>query len=269
MFNNESQNEEYDWMGCSFLFNKMPLYEFNLFNNNEYESQFKEEIINSIITLNKLNVNRNENLEDSEYIDANPREKSNIFKVTIKNTNLGRKRKDETEIFTDNGHSKYHPDNILTKIQVHFISFIIIFVNIVLRTLGYKEQFNQINYKFKKNVSKTNIDTLIKSNIGYILSQEISSKYKKDKKHNIIIYKTLENKPILRNIFSYNYKDFFKNFYCSKESNINLNKFDSNINIDLYKFGEEMYKDLKEKNINDPLYIQKLEEVVNNIFKSK
>ena len=241
MSNYESQNEENDRIDYSLLFDKMPLYEFNLFNSNESDFKFKEEIINSIITLNKLNVNRNENLENSEYIDANTREKSNIFKVTIKNTNLGRKRKNETYIFNDTGHNKYHPDNILTKIQVHFISFIFIFVNLVLKTLGYKEQFNKINYKIKRKISKKYINDLKGKNIEYILKQKKSPKYKKNKE-NEDIYEKLKNEPILKIIFSYNYKDFFNNFYCSKENNINLNKFDSNlnINIDLYKYGAKI-----------------------------
>ena len=147
--------EAQNWMDCSFLFDKIPLYEFSRFNKGESDFRFKEDINSKTIwtiseLLNNLNVNKNEILEDSEYINANSREKSIFFKVTTKNKKLGRKRKIEIENFTDTGHDKYHPDNMKTKIQVHFISFIFIFVNVVLRILGYKEQFDKIDYSLKK-----------------------------------------------------------------------------------------------------------------------
>ena len=265
MFNNDSPNEEaQNWMDYSFLFDKLPLYEFNQFNNGESDFRFKEDIINSITTLNKLNVNENN-------INANTKEKSNIFKVTIKNNKLGRKKRIEIEILTDTGHSKYHPDNMKTKIQVHYISFIFKFVNIVIRILGYKEQFDKIDYSLKRNVSKKNINRLEEENIEYILTQKKSKKYKNSKEENKDIYEKLKNEPILRNIFSYNYKEFFYNFYCNKETNINLNKFDSNLNVDinLDKYGAKIYKHLKEKNINDPMYIKKMDQIVKNMFKTE
>ena len=49
---------------------------------------------------------------------------------TIKIIKNGRKRKNETEIFVGIYHNKYYSDNILRKIQVHFISFIIKFLNL-------------------------------------------------------------------------------------------------------------------------------------------
>ena len=185
-------------------------------------------------------------------------------KKMIKN---GRKRKNETEIFVGICHNKYYSDNVLRKIQVHFISFIIKFINLVLLELGYREKFLNINYSFKTNVNKKNIVKLKISNIGYILSQKISTKYKKYAERNKVIYETLKNNPILNNIFSYNYKDFFKDFYYNKESSLNLNKFGLNINLK-NKYGKEikMYNDLKEENNRDPLYIKRLEECVNNLL---
>ena len=191
----------------------------------------------------------------------------NPFNKTKKMIKNGRKRKNETEIFVGICHNKYYSDNILRKIQVHFISFIIQFINLVLLELGYRDKFYNINYSLKTNVNKRNIEKLKISNIGYILSQKISLKYKKDAKRNQIIYEKLKNNPILSNIFSYNYKDFFKDFYYNKESNLNLNKFGLNINLK-HKYGTKikMYNDLKEKN-KDSEYIKKLDECVNILIK--
>ena len=188
-----------------------------------------------------------------------------------KNNKIGRKRKkeNENEIFDDTVHNKYRSDNVIRKIQVHFISFIITFINLMLLELGYSDIFCNINYTFKANVIKRNIIKLNKSNIGYILKQKISSKYsKKDRETNKIIYEKLKNIPVLRNIFAYNYKDFFKDFYYNNENNLNLNKFGLNINLK-YKYGNKikMYNDLKEANIKDPKYIKRLDECVNNLLK--
>ena len=228
------------------------------------ESYIEEDRINNRIS--SIPINENENLEDNN----DTRERS-FFKVTRKNNKLGRKRKieNEKEILEENEHNKYSSDNAKRKIQVHFISFIITFINFVLKELGYTDEFCNINYDFKINVNKNNIEKLKNPDIGYIFSQTLSSKYKKkNPDKNKIIYQRLKNIPVLRNIFAYNYKDFFKDFYYNKENDLNLNKFGLNINIK-YKYGKKikMYNDLKEKNNKDPEYIKRLDECVNNLLK--
>ena len=138
-----------------------------------------------------------------------------------------------------------------------------------MKVLGYTDEFYNINNKFKINVNKKNIEELKNSKIGHILSQKINSKYnKKNPETNKIIYKKLKNIPILRNIFAYNYKDFFEEFYYNNENDLNLNKFGLNINLK-YKYGKEikMYNDLKLKNNIDPEYIKRLDECINNLLK--
>ena len=256
---------------------------YNIFTNEEYEFSkdfdnnsfnfteffFGEANINPIILentgINILNDSKNKKSEDDiENINEITREKT-YFKVSKKTTNLGRKRKDENH---DTYHNKYSTDNVLRKIQVHFISFIITFVNIVLKELGYQEQFYKIDYQFKKNVNKKNISNLKKLNIGNILSQNISQKYKwKNKEENKIIYQRIKNYPIIRNIISYNYMDLFKNIYCKNESKINLIIFGSDININLYEKGAKMYKDLKNKYNKDSKYLKELNNCIINLLK--
>ena len=265
MFNNESQSEE----NQSHMNN---LFSFP-FINDEYNILEDDIIISSklvTIPLKTINGNRNEDSEDSLYGNAKTGYKSNFFKIAKKNNKIGRKRKNETEIIVDTGHNKYQTDNILRKLQVHFISFIIKFINLVVLVLGYRDEFCNINYSFKTNVNKSNIEKLKISNIGYILNQNISTKYQKDAESNKVIYEKLKNNPILCNIFSYNYKDFFKDFYYNKESSLNLNKFGLNINLK-HKYGKEikMYNDLKEENNKDPLYTKRLEECVNNLLEDE
>ena len=262
MFNDESQSEEnQSYMNNLFSFPSI---------KDEYNILDDDIIISRklvTIPLKMTNGNKNEDSEDSEYGKAETRDKS-FFKVIKKNSKIGRKRKNETENFVGDGHNKYHSDNVLRKIQVDFISFIIKFINLVLLILGYRDKFYNINYSFKTNVNKRNIEKLKILNIGYILSQNISTKYKKDAESNKVIYEKLKKNHILSHIFSYNYKDFFNDYYYNKESNLNLNKFGLNINVK-HKYGKKIkiYNDLKEKNIKDSEYIKILDEGVYNFLK--
>ena len=248
--------------------------------NYEFQSKENESHMNNLLPFpfiddyeeifeDDINDNKLEDSEYSEYGSGETRDKS-FFKAIKKNSKIGRKRKNETEIFVDTCHNKYHSDNVLRKIQVHYISFIINFINLVLLILGYRDEFCNINYSFKTNVNKRNIEKLKISNIGHILSQNISTKYIKDAKSNKAIYEKLKNNPILSNIFAYNYKDFFNDFYYSKESNLNLNKFGLNINLK-HKYGKKIkikkYNDLKEENIKDSEYIKRLDECAYNFLK--
>ena len=233
--------------------------------NKEYQREENDFFLENFTPFNNVNDINNQYSEDKDTGD-----KTNMFIITRKNNKKGRKRKMEyeKEIFDNNYHNKYISDNVIRKIQVHFISFIITFINLVLLELGYRDIFLNINYSFKADLNKRNIIKIKNSNIGYILCQKISSKYKKKPETNIIIYEKLKNIPILRNIFDYNYTDFFKDFYYNNENNLNLNKF--GLNIDLkYKYGKKikMYNDLKEANIKDPKYIKRLDEYVYNLIK--
>ena len=105
-------------------------------------------------------------------------------------------------------HDKNSSDNLLIKIQVHYISFIVSFINEILKNLNYKQRFFKLDYKFKKNVKKEFVESLKTQNIGDIICNEISDKYDKkkyNKKNNISIYNEVKNDEILRKIFSENY----------------------------------------------------------------
>ena len=91
MFNDESQSEEnQSHMNNLFSFPSI---------NDEYNILEDDIIISSkliTIPLEMTNHNKDEDLEDSEnYGKAKTRDKSNFFKVIIKNNKIGRKRKNE------------------------------------------------------------------------------------------------------------------------------------------------------------------------------
>ena len=237
-FQSEDNQSEFDISNPHYMFQLNPLFIIG-------ESNNEEVIFSKLETPSKETYdNGNENLEDSVT-----KEKSK-FKVTKIISKIGRKRKRKNEAYisVELDHNKYCSDNILRKIKVHFISFI-------------------INYTFKANSNKRSIEKLKNSYIGYILNQKISSKYKMDAESNKVLYEKYKNIHVLHNIFCYRTKDFFEEFYYNKESNFNLNKFGLNINLkDKYREKLKTYNDLKDKYINDTEYIKRLDTCVSNFI---
>lgn len=159
--------------------------------------------------------------------------------ITRKNVR-GRKRNRENSIEINNAdrfiHNKFGADNLLRKIQVHYLSFITQYSNEVLKKFGFKDSFNKMDYKIKKNVNKKNIMKLKKLNIGEILCFNISPKYStKAKDFNINLYKKAICNPTIKKIFSENYLVLFRNIYYPNERIINLEKYGLNDTLILSK----------------------------------
>lgn len=81
-------------------------------------------------------------------------------------------------------HDKNTIDNVLRKIQVNYISFIVSYINDILTNLNYKERFYKLDYSFKQNINKQFVESLKTKNIGEIICNKISNKYKKDENTN-------------------------------------------------------------------------------------
>ena len=76
-------------------------------------------------------------------------------------------------------HNKYTAYNLLRKIQVHYLTFIIYFMNYLLYKLGYNKKFYKLDYDFKKNVKKEFVKSLKSQNIGEIICSFPLSRKKK------------------------------------------------------------------------------------------
>jgi hypothetical protein len=105
------------------------------------------------------------------------------------------------------------------------ISFIIFFLNDILRSFGIKERFLKLDYKFINDANKQNFVELKNKNIGDIISNKISSKYKKDKNINSNLYELLKLNKVLEKIFDIKYITFFEKYYMKKEKTIELRIF--------------------------------------------
>lgn len=108
-------------------------------------------------------------------------------------------------------------DNILVKIQVHFINFIINVSNDIIKYIFKKQKysFKQIDYKYKRNASFENFNKLKEVPIKEILSKEISSKYKLIPKstNSDILSIVTSSTQWLNNFFNINYLEFFSIYY--------------------------------------------------------
>ena len=148
-----------------------------------------------------------------------PSLKKNPFSVTIvpqkENDELtGKKRKrgrqvevsDSTAGKSQKTHDKFSTDNLLRKIQVHYISFLISFINEILKALNFKQQFFKLDYKFKRNVNKNIFEALKDKKLSDIICNKISDKYKEqDKLANFKIYDQLKNEKVLEKLFNEKY----------------------------------------------------------------
>ena len=194
----------------------------------------------------------------------------NLIFSTIKKKR-GRVQNKERKTRTLKIHNKYTSDNLLRKIQVHYLTFIIYFMNDLLYKLGYNEKFYKLDYDFKKNVKKEFVKYLKSQNIGEIIcSFPISSKYRisKDKTINENENKVLQFKKnkILNQLLSQNYLQLFKKIYYKNNKCINLNEFGLNTKITLSS-QVKMYQDLV-KNF-DKGYKDKLNKCVKENFLNK
>lgn len=181
----------------------------------------------------------------------------------------GRKRNRPLQI-GDKIHDKYYEDNILRKIQVHYINFIKFYINEILSILGFDVKFYDINYNIKKTTNKNNISLLKSLPISYILCQNISRKFRKLFKQNKNINKTIFNKVINNDIIKYivfqKYERLFKDVYLKNKKCINING--QNIFLQTVKTFEDLLKNDKDFSTNS-LYRNKINEVIEKYYFKK
>lgn len=181
----------------------------------------------------------------------------------------GRKRNRPLQI-GDKIHDKYYEDNILRKIQVHYINFIKFYINEILSILGFDVKFYDINYNIKKTTNKNNISLLKSLPISYILCQNISRKFRKLFKQNKNINKTIFNKvinnDIIKDIVFQKYERLFKDVYLKNKKCINING--QNIFLQTVKTFEDLLKNDKDFSTNS-LYRNKINEVIEKYYFKK
>ena len=135
----------------------------------------------------------------------------------IRNKNINQKRgrvRKSLKKEKSKAHDRNTIDNLLRKVQVHYLTFITTFLNNALNILNKGKKFQKLDYKYKRNIKKTFVNSLKIKNIGDIIRTEISEKYKKfDKDYNKALFEEYKKDEILSELFKKQYLVLFKKIY--------------------------------------------------------
>ena len=161
-------------------------------------------------------------------------------------------------------HDKKSEDNIIRKIQVNYVKFIINFINELLKTIGIKGlSFIPLDYNFIKKISKKDRDNLNSKTIKEVFcDNNISPKYStKEADINKKICQQIEkeHKDISENILNRNFLFFFEKIYYKNKKTINMKEFGfDDFEVDLKNI--ELFGDLlsKEKDDDDGFLKEKM-----------
>ena len=170
-------------------------------------------------------------------------------------------------------HDRNTIDNLLRKVQVHYLNFITTFLNNVLIALNKSKKFQKLDYKYKRNIKKTFVNSLKIKNIGDIIGSEISDKYKKfDKNYNKALLEEYKKDEILSELFKKQYLVLFRKIYYKNRKKINMKELginlDQEINLSNAKTFEDLLKE-KDNNINDEEYKSNLKKCIIQHFFAK
>jgi hypothetical protein len=203
--------------------------------------------------------------EKEEVINENKEFNNHKFSLNLIKNKRGRKSYKISEIKVIKKHDKFTIDNILRKFQVHYLNFIVSFINTILNNLGFKIKLFQLNYRLKANIGKKNIKYLKNSTLIEILSKEISPKYRRvNKNENCIIIDKIIKCPIVNKILSEKYMYLF-DIYLKSQRIINLDKYGLDQTIEL-PTNIAMFDDLLKKNLKEKEYSKRLKECIDKYF---
>ena len=169
--------------------------------------------------------------EENKKVALFTTRKKRLFKIE-KNKKRGRKSRKKKKF-----HLKSDFDNVLTKIQIHFLNFLINVSNDVLKATLTKNNlhFKHINYNFKKQITYEHIKYLKTVPIKVLLEKDISSKYRKYSKdfNSKILQQVIPSSKWLEEFFNMKYLSLFRIYYnnCKPLKQINFNG--KNINLSL------------------------------------
>ena len=218
---------------------------YNLFSSdftNEEDSQNTKEGIN-IMNLFNGNININENLDDVSFkpyfievrnkINNDIPQENELIKTfqkkEIKKPRKKRKLNREVKEIPNKRHTASDDDNILRKVQVQYISFIIHcsndMVSFVVDDYKNKPCFKDIDYELKKVVNHKNVESLKGKAIEEIIQSKITPKIKKfeenENKKSLNIL--LEKCPYLQKYFKTNYLALFLQYYYNENDIFEVN----------------------------------------------
>ena len=162
-------------------------------------------------------------------------------------------------------HTAESNDNILRKIQVMYMKFIISYTNDIIRSLINEKnlpKFNDLNYEKKKIVNHKFVESLKSSTLEEIVKFKITPKIKKKEENiNEQIYDSVLKKcPIIKNFFERTYQSLFKEYYENQNNIFTFNGKDIPLSD---KTKSRTFDKLIQKNL---LYKEKIKYVSINYY---
>lgn len=250
----------------------------NNFNNIKF---FPQNIISEKIDLLYIDEEKNENEElffikkqifTDNKIEPLPSTDSQSKNNNNNNLlNLLKKKKTKRK----NSHTKFEKDNAMRKINIHYISFIVKFVNFNIKKLISKNHplFSNLCYNFKQKLNNNNFNELKNKTIGEVLKNEGSNKNKRNvvfyKDHNEKVFDSVY-KTILKDLLDINYIEFFRNVY-SRISNEKFMDFCKKYKIPkkILFFEDFIQKEVQKDKINGEQYKERLKSLSKSEFISE
>ena len=162
-------------------------------------------------------------------------------------------------------HSGSDDDNVLRKIQVKFLSFIIALTNDIVSSLINDKNvpvphFNDLDYAIKKVVNHKFVELLKNKTIGDIVRFKISPKIKKNESNKSVYDQFLEKCPIIKDFFERRYLSLFEEYYENKNNIFTFNKKDISLSK---KTEDKTYNRLINKHFR---YKEKIKNVSINYY---
>lgn len=142
-----------------------------------------------------------------------------------------RGRKEKYKKIGKKSHGSGDFDNIIRKIQVSFINFLINLANDSIKTILGEDSnycFKDVKYKFKKIVSHDYVEKLKKYKYSDVIKMECSVKNKNYKQNsNLKTYKEVcKQSPEFKKLFDLNYLYIFKKYFCEIKNHQDIIDFD-------------------------------------------
>ena len=243
------------------------LIEENHKNENIDEFNFKSTNINDNIEkpeIEKINIKEN---NISRKINVKPKTLRKIFNLKIYDDDFQLITKKRGRVPLNNKinhiHSAMDYDNVLRKVQVHCLTFLVNLTNDYIISLSKDIKgtnipyFRHIDYKIKRQINHSYIKKIKNSKIGDILQLPVSKKNRacQDNQNVLTYMEIIKLFPFLEErYFSKSLKEFFRDYYYNKFGNsININ----GVNVTL-SFKTKSFNNLIEKNTK---YADKLKNI--------
>ena len=235
------------------------------------ESPYRDEVRNQELPhIDEVGNHESPLIDEIRNQELPPRDESSVDSTTLSNQEqqskqLKRKRKRPPKT-GEKVHTKESSDNILRKIQVHFLSFVVSFMNVLLKKSEYPYEFIGIDYNIKKVISKKSFLSFKEKDIGEILCLKASPKFRtKNEENNSIIYEKVKENKDVNYFLSKNFMKLFKDVYLKNKRSINENGivFDLPEKVetfdDFLNKQKRKYDDIKE-------YEQKINDVIKRSY---